>query len=150
MQDVKLSDLLALYNLIVLHNAPGNDRLSFLFTDLMTKDSLLYDYEQWLGEQDNLVKKIKSDNDLETYLINELGFNLEDAKYKISKRVSEYVKNRRDSYKLKNSYPVILVRKSNGTLSWQRLDEKNNYVDFDFGFMRGLSENKDDRMFNFI
>lgn len=150
MTDVKLSDLLALYNLIVLHNAPGNDRLSFLFSNLMTKDSLLYNYEHWLGEQDNLVKRIRTDHELEAYLKDELGFNLEDAKFKISKRVSEYTLHKKDSYKIKNSYPVVLVRKSNGSLAWQRLNEKRNYVDFDFGFMRGLSEHQDDRMFNFI
>lgn len=76
---MSLKDYFILYNLIVSKNSPGRDRMTALFSNNVNLgDSILNKYFSHVSSIDMYTKTLK-DNEIESFLISELGYDTQDA-----------------------------------------------------------------------
>lgn len=143
-----ITDLLMLYNIAILHNNPGNDRLSTYFTENLKSNSLLYSYLNFLAKFDRDMSKCKSEDYRQEALYN-LGFNSRDCNQKTAALSSE---NTYKDYKYKKEHPIIIERQSNGSMQYKRFDNsKNLYVEYTPIFLSNIQQqDRDECIENFF
>lgn len=139
----ELLDFIMLYNILVTHNAPGNDRFANVFSGFVNQNNLLNDYLHYVGEIDFKLKNANLEGQ-QKYLKEELGYNVKDAKFYTAPTF-------RDGHlpkKVKSD--LIIIQKKNGELEYRKKGEDGSWETFtDYAFYTHDTIKMNDRLYNY-
>lgn len=139
----ELLDFIMLYNILVTHNAPGNDRFANVFSGFVNQNNLLNDYLHYVGEIDFKLKNANLEGQ-QKYLKEELGYNVEDAKFYTAPTF-------RDGHLPKRvKSDLIIIQKKNGELEYREKGEDGSWETFtDYAFYTHNTVKMNDRLYNY-
>ena len=139
----ELLDFIMLYNILVTHNAPGNDRFANVFSGFVNQNNLLNDYLHYVGEIDFKLKNANLEGQ-QKYLKEELGYNVKDAKFYTAPTF-------RDGHlpkKVKSD--LIIIQKKNGELEYRKKGEDGSWETFtEYAFYTPDTVKMNDRLYNY-
>ena len=139
----KLLNFIMLYNILVTHNAPGNDRFANIFSGLLNQDNLLNDYLHYVGEIDFKLKNTNLEGH-QKYLKDVLGYHVEDAKFYTALTFKEGHLPKRVKSNL------IVIQKKNGELEYRKKGEQGRWETFtEYAFYTHDTAKMNDRLYNY-